>query len=90
MVFMKEFFEKSNFEKKSADKKFEKLPTMQRLDYSTCRNNKLQHEISINVVCVTSKASQQPTHMPTLIRAFASHLNILWVLSYWLNIIWSF
>ena len=48
------------------------------------------HEISNNVVCVTSKASDQPAHTHSLIRAFASRLNILWVLSYWLNIIWSF
>ena len=27
-------------------------------------------------------------HTRSLIRAFASHLNILWILSYWLNIIW--
>ena len=36
-----------------------------------------QHEIYNNVVCVTSKASEQPVHMRSLIRAFASHLNIL-------------
>ena len=24
------------------------------------------------------------------LRAFASRLNILWLLSYWLNLIWSF
>ena len=35
------------------------------------------HEISNNVVCVTSKASDQPAHMRSLIRAFASCLNIL-------------
>ena len=46
-----------------------------------------QHEISNNVVCATSKASDQPTHIRSLIRAFDSRLNILWVLSYWLNII---
>ena len=32
----------------------------------------------------------QPAHTHSLIRAFASCLNILWVLSYWPNIIWSF
>ena len=36
-----------------------------------------RHEISNNVVCATSKASDQPAHMRSLIRAFASHLNIL-------------
>ena len=35
------------------------------------------HEISNNVVCVTSKASDQPVHMPSLIRAFARGLSIL-------------
>ena len=33
------------------------------------------HEISNNVVCATSKASDQPVHTRSLIRAFASRLN---------------
>ena len=49
-----------------------------------------RHEISNNVVCATSKGSDQPAHTNSLIRAFASRLNILWVLSYWPNNIWSF
>ena len=32
-----------------------------------------------NVACVTSKASCQPAHMHSLIRAFASRLNILYM-----------
>ena len=40
-----------------------------------------RHEISNNVVCVTSKASDQPAHTRSLIKAFASRLNILFVLS---------
>ena len=40
------------------------------------------HEISNNVVCATSKASDQPAHTRSLIRAFASRLNIIGVLSY--------
>ena len=36
-----------------------------------------RHEISNNMVCATSKASDQPAHMRSLIRAFASRLNIL-------------
>ena len=36
-----------------------------------------QHEISNNVVCATSKASDQPGHTCSLIRAFASRLYIL-------------
>ena len=34
------------------------------------------HEISNNVVCATSKASDQPAQMHSLIRAFASRLSI--------------
>ena len=36
-----------------------------------------RHEISNKVVCVTSKASDQPVHMHSMIRAFASRLSIL-------------
>ena len=39
--------------------------------------NEPVHEISNNVVCATSKASDQPAHTHSLIRAFASRLNIL-------------
>ena len=35
------------------------------------------HEISNNVVSATSKASDQPAHTLSLIRAFASRLSIL-------------
>ena len=45
-----------------------------------------RREISNNVVCATSKASDQPAHTRSLIRAFASRMNILWALSYWPNI----
>ena len=34
-------------------------------------------EISNNVICATSKASDQPAHMRSLIRAYASRLSIL-------------
>ena len=47
-------------------------------------------EISNNMVCATSKDSDQPAHTRSLIRAFASRLSILRLLSYRLNIIWSF
>ena len=40
------------------------------------------HEISNNVVCATSKGSDQPPHKRSLIRAFASRLNFLRQLSY--------
>ena len=49
-----------------------------------------RHKISNNVIDVTSKASDHPALKRSLIRAFANHLNILWVISYRLNIIWSF
>ena len=35
------------------------------------------HEISNNLACATSKASDQPAHTRSLIRAFASRLSIL-------------
>ena len=35
------------------------------------------HEISNNVVCATIKASDQPTHTRSLIRAFSIPLSIL-------------
>ena len=37
----------------------------------------LRHEIFNNVICATSKASDQPAHTCSLIRAFASCLDIL-------------
>ena len=52
--------------------------------------NEPRHDISNNVVCATSKGSDQPAHTRSLIRAFASRLTILWLLSYWTNIISSF
>ena len=36
-----------------------------------------RRDISNNVVCATSTASDQPAHMRSLIRAFASRLSIL-------------
>ena len=39
--------------------------------------NEPVHEISNNVVFATIKASDQPAHTRSLIRAFARHLNIL-------------
>ena len=35
------------------------------------------HEISNNRICANSKASDQPAHTRSLIRAFASRLNII-------------
>ena len=39
-------------------------------------------DISNNVVCAASKASDHCAHIRCLIRAFASLLSILWLLSY--------
>ena len=36
-----------------------------------------RHEISNNVVCATSKGSDQPAHTHSLIRAIAGRLSIL-------------
>ena len=36
-----------------------------------------RHDISNNVVCATSKASDQPAHSGSLIRVFVSRLNIV-------------
>ena len=44
---------------------------------SMFKENEPVREISNNVVCVTSKASDQPAHTRSLIRAFASRLSIL-------------
>ena len=41
------------------------------------KENEPVHEISNNVACATSKASDQPVHMRSLIRAFATRLSIL-------------
>ena len=35
------------------------------------------HKIPNNVICATSKVSDQPAHTHSLIRAFACRLNIL-------------
>ena len=41
------------------------------------KGNEPVHEIPNNVVCATSKASDQPAHTRSLIKAFASRLSIL-------------
>ena len=40
-------------------------------------SNEPVHEISNNVVCATSKASDQPAHTCSLIRAFTTRLSII-------------
>ena len=48
------------------------------------------HGGNTNLVCATSKGSASPVHMRRLIRAFASRLSILLLLSNRPNIIWNF
>ena len=47
------------------------------IGYSIIITTEPVNEISNNVVCATSKASDQPAHTRSLIRAFASRLSIL-------------
>ena len=55
------------------------LVSLMAYNFSLCptNGNEPVHEISNNKVCATSKASDQPAHMRSLIRAFASCLRIL-------------
>ena len=48
-------------------------------EYASLNWNKIEprHAISNNVVCATSRASDQPAHTRSLIRALASRLNII-------------
>ena len=48
-------------------------------ELSSCalKESEPRHEIPNNVVCAISKDSDQPAHTCSLIRAFASRLNIL-------------
>ena len=54
-----------------------KMPKFPKLKMYLVSLNEPVHEISNNVVCATSKASDQPAHTRSLIRAFACRLNIL-------------
>ena len=45
--------------------------------YTLKMTNEPVHEISNNLACASSKASDQPAHTRSLIRAFACRLNIL-------------
>ena len=41
--------------------------------FPTCLINELRHEISNNVVCATSKGSDQPAHTHTHLQHFSLH-----------------
>ena len=67
-----------DFLKKQANKQSGYLISMHLTDSTQCELiYETVHEISNNVLCATSKASDQPAHMHSLIRAFASRLSIL-------------
>ena len=51
------------------------------------RQTHMSHDMRL--ICATRKGSDQSAHTRRLIRAFASRLNVLWMLSYWTNSIWS-
>ena len=47
-----------------------------------CGRLEPRHDISNNVVCATNKATDQPALTRSLVRAFASRLNIILLLGY--------
>ena len=59
-----------------------KLHVLSVLDKKFWLRNEPVHEISNNMVCATSKGSDQPAHTRSLTGAFASCLSIQRVLSY--------
>ena len=85
--FFLEILKKKSFEKKAlkmTSQLFFRPPTLNlkkipvnQLMKKFCPKYEPVHEISNNVVCATSKASDQPAHTRSLIRAFASRLNII-------------
>ena len=67
-----------------------KIPASTKFAASTkisAGTNEPWHEITNNVVSATCKGSDQPAHTRRLIRVFACRLIIIWVLSYWSNLI---
>ena len=64
------------------EKRFVCKPLMSQLLWLWSQTFEPRHEISINVVCETSKAFDQPAHKRSQIRALASRLNSIWGLSY--------
>ena len=50
-------------------------PSMYTMDHPYLIVYEPVHEISNNVICATSKVSDQPAHTRSLIRAFASNLS---------------
>ena len=69
--------EKCNFRKFTVNEGSDQIFYAISTKHSGTYSNEPVHEISNNVLCVTSKASDQPAHTRSLIRAFASRLRIL-------------
>ena len=59
------------------DSSTDQIPIIRSVLESIISLNEPLHEISNNVVCATSRASDQPAHTRSLVRAFTSRLNIL-------------
>ena len=59
------------------DSSTDQIPIIRSVLESIISLNEPLREISNNVVCATSRASDQPAHTRSLVRAFASRLNIL-------------
>ena len=58
------------------DKRISLLPKKIQHQWTEIQIIDPRYEISNNVACTTSKGSDQPVHTCSLIRAFASRLNI--------------
>ena len=65
------------YEPKNIDEKSYHISVVFSKQYQRSRIIEPRHEISYNVVYVTSQASDPPAHMRSLIRAFASRLDML-------------
>ena len=53
------------------------LAAKKKANFVACEQYEPRHELSNNVVCATSKGSDQSAHTRSLIKAFACRLNIL-------------
>ena len=50
--------------------------------------NELPHDKTNRLTCAPSKDSDQPGHLPSLIRVFADHMKKHWTLNYLLSVQW--
>ena len=77
MLITSQFLERNNADQTQLFKIVTSHETYVNFYESEGTKNEPVHELSNNVVCATSKASDQPAHTRSLIRAFASHFSIL-------------